>query len=178
MASTPGEIIAAIQSTALSPSERVEILRALKDTTPDLVAPDPKLEGRMRAALGTPAEFVESAINGLSASELWQQSAAATPIEIRKHLAFDDNRPVLEELTAYVDLLDYNVRYHHFAAIDMARTSYRVGKTIGGEAGLNLKPHLEIMGQHLPKVGRRKKKAAPPAPQTAPQPAGNGPAAR
>ena len=174
MASSSAEIIAAIQSTPLSVTDRIEILRAIKETIPDLVAPDPKLENRMRSARATRPEFVESAINGLTTSELWRQSADATPEAIRKHQEFEENRPLLEDVVAFADLLDYNVRYHHFAAIDLARTSYRVGKMIGGEAGLNLKPHLEIMAQHLPQKGRRKKKAAAaPAPAA---PAGGEPA--
>jgi hypothetical protein len=169
-ASTPAEIVAAIRATALAPADRVEILRALRETMPDIVPPDPLQKGRIRVAKGIPRPFLEAAINGLTASGLWQQSAATTPTEVVGHRDFEEQRPVFDELKTFSDILDYSLNYHHWQATTKARRVYKVGKQLGGDEGLVLQPHIDIMAATLPKRSRKAKPpvATPPAPTKPP----------
>ena len=163
---TLADIVAAIHATTLTPADRVEILRALRETMPDLVPPDPLQKKRIRAAKGVPRPFVEAAINGLTASNVWQQSAATTSGEMEAHRDFEVQRPVLDELKTYFDLLDSSLNYHHWQATAKARRVYKVGKQLGGDEGLVLQPHIDIMASTLP---RRSRKAKTP-PKTTPPP--------
>ncbi len=167
VASTPADIVAAIRATTLTPADRVEILRALRETMPDLVPPDPSQKKRIRAAKGVPRPFVDAAINGLTASEVWTQSAATTSGEMEAHRDFEGQRPVFDELKTYTDILEYGLNYHHWQATAKARTVYKVGKQLGGDEGLVLKPHVDIMASTLP---RRSRKAKTPSTTPPPKP--------
>jgi len=171
---TPADIVTAIRATALAPADRVEILRALRETMPDVVPPDPQQKPRIRFAVGMPRQFVDAAISGLTASTVWEQSAATSAAEVTAHRDFEEQRPVFDELKTFTSILDYSLRYHHWQATLKSRTAYRVGKTLGGDAGLNLQPHIEIMAATLPRNNRRKSKTPPaqtPAPPTPTKPA-------
>jgi hypothetical protein len=76
---------------------------------------------------------------------------------------------VYDELKTYWDILGYSLRYHHWQATAKSRTAYRVGKQLGGDEGLVLKPHIEIMAATLPRNNRRKSKT-PPAQTPTPVP--------
>ena len=165
---TPADIVTAIRATALAPADRVEILRALRETMPDVVPPDPQQKPRIRFAAGMPRQFVDAAINGLSASTVWEQSAATTAAEVTAHRDFEEQRAVFDELKTYTGILDYSLRYHHWQATLKSRTAYRVGKTLGGDAGLVLQPHIEIMAGTLPRNKRKSK--TPPAQTPTPAP--------
>jgi hypothetical protein len=168
---TPADIVTAIRATALAPADRVEILRAVRETTPDIVPPDPEQKARIRSASGISPQFIDAAVNGLTGSDMWQESADTTAAEIAGHRDFEDERPVYDELKTFSDLLGYSLKYHHWQATKKARAAYRVGKQLGGEKGAVLQPHIEIMAATLPqKRARRKPKTPPPAttPVTAP----------
>jgi hypothetical protein len=160
---SPADIVTAIRATALAPADRVEILRALRETMPDIVPPDPVQKTRIRVAAGVPRPFIDAAINGLTASNVWEQSTAATAVEVAAHRDFDQQRPVYDELKTYWDILGYSLRYHHWQATVESRTAYRVGKQLGGDEGLVLQPHIEIMAATLPRNNRRSKPKTPPA---------------
>ena len=170
---TAVEIIKAIFSASLSISDRVAILRALRDSTPGLVAPDPRLRRRIGAARAVPVEYVDSTVVALENSEAWQ-GATSKPEELRGHRERSDELlPFREESKALTDLLTYNARYQHFLAVEKARAAHKVGREITNEAALSIKPHLDVMAEARPQVGRRKKKAAQPTttptPSTTPQ---------
>jgi hypothetical protein len=114
---------------------------------------------------------VESTINGLTTSTVWQQAAAATPDELRTHLAFEEHRPFAEELQALLAIVDYSLRHHHWAAVEKSRTAYHAGKALGGPEGHTVKPHLKIMSSYLPKNQRKtRKKPSPEATAVVPAP--------
>jgi len=159
---TPADIVAAIRATTLAPADRVEILRALRETMPEIVPPDPLQTGRIRAARGVPPQFVDAAINGLTASDVWTQSAATTSAEMQAHRDFEEQRPVFDELKTYIDILKYGLNYHHWQGIAKARRVYKVGRQLGGDEGLVLKPHIDIMASTLPRRSRKPK--TPPKP--------------
>lgn len=162
---TPADIVTTIRATALAPADRVEILRALRETMPDIVPPDPLQKTRITVAKGVPRQFVDAAINGLTASDVWQQSAATTSAEVGAHRDFEEQRPVYDELKTFSDILRYSLNYHHWQATSKSRTAYRVGKQLGGDEGLVLQPHIDIMAATLPKRSRKPK---PPASKTPP----------
>lgn len=166
--STTADIVAAIRATTLTPADRVEILRVLRETMPDMVPPDPLQKGRIRVAKGVPQQFVDAAINGLTASEVWTQSAATTSAEMQSHRDFEAQRPVFDELKTFMDLLGYGLSYHHWQGIAKARRVYKVGKQLGGDEGLVLKPHIDIMASTLPRRTRKAKTPQPP-PASTPQ---------
>jgi hypothetical protein len=162
------DIVTAIRATALAPADRVEILRALRETMPGIVPPDPLQKSRIRVAAGLSRQFVDAAINGLTASTVWAQSAATTADEVGAHRDFEDQRPVFDEIKTYSDILGYSLKYHHWQATSKSRTAYRVGKQLGGDEGLVLQPHIEIMAASLPQTKARRKSKTP-SPQTPPQ---------
>ena len=168
VATSSADIVTAIRATALAPADRVDILRALRETMPDVVPPDPQQKPRIRFAVGMPRQFVDAAISGLTASTVWEQSAATTAAEVTAHRDFEEQRPVFDELKTYTAILDYSLRYHHWQATLKSRTAYRVGKTLGGDAGLVLQPHIEIMASTLPRNKRKSK--TPPTPTPTPVP--------
>src|SRR5216684_2996622 len=169
---TPADIVTTIRATALAPADRVEILRALRETMPDIVPPDPLQKSRIRVAAGLPRQFVDAAVNGLAASDMWQEPAAATATEIVAHSDIEEQRPVLDELKTYSAILGFSLRYHHWQATKKSRAAYRVGKQLGGDRGAVLQTHIEIMAATLPqKKARRKPKKSPeqtPPAQTPP----------
>jgi hypothetical protein len=164
-APTPADIVTTIRATALAPADRVEILRALRETMPDIVPPDPQQKTRITFAKGVPRQFVDAAINGLTASDVWQQSAATTSSEVGAHRDFEEQRPVYDELKTFSDILRYSLNYHHWQATAKSRAAYRVGKQLGGDEGLVLQSHIDIMAATLPKRSRKPK---PPASKTPP----------
>jgi hypothetical protein len=167
-ASAPADIVTAIRATALAPADRVEILRALRETMSDIVPPDPLQKSRIRVAAALPRQFVDAAINGLTASDVWQQSAATTSAEVGAHRDFEEQRPVYDELKTFSDILRFSLNYHHWQATSKARTAYRVGKQLGGDQGLVLQPHIDIMASTLPKRSRKAKSAASKTPPVTP----------
>jgi hypothetical protein len=166
---TAAEIINLINTSELSIEDRVAIVRALRNTVPNLVAPERRLKGRVDSAQGIRPEFVESAITALENSELWQQSSTATPKQLRFHRnASEETRPLIEEVQAFYAILSYSARYHHFLAVEMARNAHRVGKQLIGDAAVLVQPHLEIMADTLPPRRRRIKPASTPSTPTPP----------
>ena len=160
---TVAAVVDFLRTAPLSAEDRLAVLHALREGMDDLVPPDPALNPRLRTARAVPAAFVESTINGISTSIVWQQAAAATPKELRTHLAFEEYRPFSEELQTFLAIVDYSLRYHHWAAVEKSRTAYHSGKTLGGDEGHIIKPHLKIMSSSLPKNQRKTKKPAPEA---------------
>jgi hypothetical protein len=162
--SSVSDIVQVLLTLPLTVDDRVSIVRALRDTLPELVPVDPRLASRIRVAQATSPEFIDSTVNGLENDVVWQRSASANPGELRKHRRFaDEQRPLVDTLRAFVDLLEYNGRYQHFVGVDKARRAYRVGKAMSGEAGLAIQPYLAIIAQKRPPGGRKRKKARPPA---------------
>ena len=156
---TVSEIIDLINNAELSTEDRVAIVRAVRNTMPDLVAPTHRLKSRVDAAQAVRPEYIDSAMTGLEHSELWQQSSSATPKQMRIYRATAaEYRLLFEETQAFADVLKYNYRYQHFLAVDLARTAHRVGKQLTGEAAVLVTPHLDIMTDILPSNGRRRPK--------------------
>jgi hypothetical protein len=165
---TAAEIIDLIHNSELSIEDRVEIVRALRNSTPDLVVPERRMKGRIDSAQGVRPEFVDSAILGLTSSAIWQQSASTSPKELRVQLDKSAaHRLLCEEARALAEIADYNSRYHHFLAIEKARAARRVGLEITGDAAILVQPHLEIMASSRP-ARRRIRPASQPASTTSP----------
>lgn len=159
---TAADLAEAINATSLTFAERATLVRAIRDSIPDLLHPDPSLLGRMRSAGRLSARFIDSAATGLENSELWQKSADATPEEIRQHLNRSaDLLPLTEEAKALNAVMQYNTSYHHYVAATKSRVAYSVGRRLGGDEGKSLKPHLDIIKEQIPKTWRRKPKPAP-----------------
>ena len=168
---TVAAVIDFLRTTPLSAEDRVAVLRALREGIRDLVPPDPALNARIRTARAVPPVFVESTINGINTSTVWQQAADATPDELRTHLSFEENRAFAEELQTTLAIVDYSLRYHHWSAVEKSRTAYHAGKTLGGAEGHTIKPHLRIMSSYLPKNQRKtRKKPAPESTAVVPAP--------
>ena len=155
---TVADVVQFLRTARLSASDRVAVLRALHAGIPDLIPPDPTVENRIRTSRAVPPAFVHSAIEGISNSIVWQQAAATTPAELRRHLAFDENRALAEALRAMLVILDYNLRSHHWTAVELARTAYHAGKALGGFEGRIIRPYLELMSSYLPKDHRKTRK--------------------
>lgn len=156
---TVEEIIGLILKAELSIEDRVAIVRAVRNTIPDLVAPSPRLKARIDTAQGVRPEYVDFTMTGLANSELWQQSASTTPKQIRFHRnTAAEYRLLFEEAQAFADILKHNFRYQYFLAVDLSRTAHRVGKELTGEVAVLVKPHLEIMADARPSNGRRRVK--------------------
>ncbi|HYK05698.1 MAG TPA: hypothetical protein VE974_28370 [Thermoanaerobaculia bacterium] len=166
---TTSAVLEWIRTAELPVTDRVAIVRTLRDTTPDLVAVDPRLTGRIRAAQGIDPKFIDSTVTALENSAVWQEFTSTTPKELRQYRSIgDDNRPLTEEVLAYGDILRYTQRYYHFLAVDKSREAYKAGKQMSGEARLSIQPHLSTIADARPVVGRRRRKAAETA---APPPA-------
>lgn len=160
---TAADIIAAIHSNNYSVEDRVAFIRAMRDTTPGLVVVDPRDGGRIRASRSWTPEKLDKIINALENSEMWQRSAATTPKDIRKGREFgEQHKPLLDELRTYEQLVDDNVRYQYFLAVDKARAVVRAGAGISGEEALAIKPHLDLIARVVTR--RRKKTEEPSAP--------------
>jgi hypothetical protein len=159
---TAADLAQAIQATSLTSAERATLVRAIRDSVPDLLHPDPSLSGKMRSAARLSAHFIDSAATGLENSELWQKSADATPEEIRQHLSrAADLTPLAEEAKALNAVMQFNTSYHHYIAATKSRVAYNVGRRLGGDEGRSLKPHLDIIKDQIPKTWRRKPKPTP-----------------
>jgi len=157
---TAADLVEAIQKNPLTLAERAALVRAIRDSIPDLLHPDPSLVGKMRSAARLSNQFIDSAATGLENSELWQKSADATPEEIRLHLSRSaDLQPLLEEAKALDAVMQFNASYHHYVAASKSRVAYNVGRRLGGDEGKSLKPHLDIIKEQIPKTWRRKPKA-------------------
>lgn len=157
---TAADLVAAIQTTPLTLAERAALVRAIRDSVPDLLHPDPSLFGKIRSGARMPAHFIESAATGLENSELWQKSADATPEEIRLHLNRSaELQPLLEEAKALNAVMQFNTSYHHYVAASKSRDAYNVGRRLGGNEGKSIKPQLDIIKAQIPKTWRRKPKA-------------------
>jgi hypothetical protein len=154
-----------IRTAELSVDDRVALVRALRDSTPDLMAVDPRLTLRIRAAQAIDPKYVDTTIIALENSELLQQFASTNPKELRHHRSVgDNNRSLTEEVTAYGDILKYTERYHHFVAVDKSREAFKAGKQMSGEARLSIQPHLANIAESLPPTGRRRRKTEETAP--------------
>ncbi len=154
-----------IRTAELSVDDRVAVVRALRDSTPDLVAVDPRLTGRIRAAQAIEPKYVDTTIIALENSGLLQQFASTNPKELRHHRNVgDNNRSLTEEVAAYGDILKYTERYHHFVAVDKSREAFKAGKQMSGEARLSIQPHLASIAESLPPTGRRRRKTEEPTP--------------
>jgi hypothetical protein len=159
-----------IRTAELSVDDRVSIIRALRDSTPDLVPVDNRLTGRIRAAQSIDPKYIDTTIVALENSGVWQQFASATPKELRLHRSFGDtNRSLTEEIGAYSDILQYSERYHHFVGVDKSRDAYKAGLQMSGEARLSIQPHLANIAEARPVVGRRRRKPEEPPPVSSPK---------
>jgi hypothetical protein len=168
---TAADIVNAVRATELSIVDRVAIVRALRDTTPGIVQADDHLLLRIRAAQTVSPEYVDTMMNALENSSFWQQSAATTPEDLRNHRVLsDEDRPLVEEVQAYGEVLKYKSRYHHFAAVEKTRSAYRVGRELKGEVGQSIRPHLSIIEDARRPASRRRRKAEEPVPAPTPKP--------
>jgi len=159
----PADIIAAIRSTPMTLSDYAEIVRAITAAIPDLLPPDPSSATKLRSAARFTPKFIEVAADGLKSSAKWQSSSDATPDELLTNL--DRARGCRElggECTALASVLKYNQFYHHAIAATKARTAYHNGRTIGGDDGRILQPHLDQLKALFPKTGRRTAKPSEP----------------
>jgi hypothetical protein len=167
--SSAAEIVQGILTAGLTLNDRVLIIRALRDSFPELVPVDARLVARIRNAAATSPEFIDSTVNGLENYKVWQDSSSASPEELRRHREYGaEHRPMIEALQAFVDVMKYNVAYQHFVAVDKSRRAYKVGKAMSGEAGLSIRAHLAIIAQTRPGNGRKRKKTEEPATGTTP----------
>src|SRR5688500_18881798 len=97
-----------IRTAGLSVADRVAIVRALRASTPDSVAVEPRLTGRIRAGQAIDPKYVDSTIIALENSGVWPEFASTDPKELRHHRSVgDNNRSLTEEVTAYGDILKY-----------------------------------------------------------------------
>ena len=160
---TPADIVSAIRSTSMTLADYAEIVRAIMAAIPDLLPPDPSRTTNLRAAARFSPKFIEVAADGLKSSTKWQTSADATPEELLTNL--DRARGCRElggECAALASVLKYNQLYHHSIAATKARTAYHNGRTLGGDDGRILKPHLDQLRLLFPKTGRQKKSTDTP----------------
>ena len=81
-----------IRTAELSVDDRVALVRALRDSTPDLVAVDPRLTLRIRAAQAIDPKYVDTTIIALENSELLQQFASTLSMYRTGILAYYDYR--------------------------------------------------------------------------------------
>jgi len=166
---TASAIIEGIRTIELSVADRVSIIRALRDATPGVVNIDETLLPRIRAAQAVDPEYIDTTGNALENSEVWQQSSSTTPGELRKCRSFEtDQRPVMEELKAYNDMLKYNVWYNHYVGVQKSRNAYKVAKAMTGEAGRAIRHHLPIIAAARPSVGPKRRRTAEPVPPVVP----------
>jgi hypothetical protein len=165
---TAADIVAALHSNHYSLEERVVMLRAMRDTTAGLVNYDPHLDGRVRASLSVRPETIDTTINALENSEIWQQSSGITPKELRAHRDFRaEHRALLEMLRSFIAMLIQSIRYQHFLGVEKSRAVYNAGRAIGGEAALTIKPQLDLIAETRPAARRKKveKPSEPAAPR-------------
>lgn len=169
---TAADILEGVRTAKLTTADRVAILRALRDSTPGLVAADRHLLRRIRSAQAVPAAYIDTTINALENSAVWQQSASTNPEELREHRTFSgDHRNLYDEVEAFADILKYNIKYHHFLSVEKARTVFKVGREMSGAAGLSIRPHLTILAEARPSQGRKRRKPDEPIPPAvAPKP--------
>jgi hypothetical protein len=162
---TVDEIVNLINTSDLSIEDRVVILRALRNTIANLVAPEPRLRGRINAALAVRPEFIDSLITGLENSELWQQSSSTSPKELRiERDAAAEFRPLFEEAQAFADVLQATARYRYLLVVDKARTVIRIGRELTGDAAVRVKPHLDLIDD----LRARRRSSSKPASTTPP----------
>ncbi|HYK01687.1 MAG TPA: hypothetical protein VE974_08015 [Thermoanaerobaculia bacterium] len=162
---TAVDIVNAVRTAELSTADRVAIVRALRDTTPGLVEPDDRLLLRIRAARSVSPEYVDTMVNAMENSELWQQSADTTPTDLRTHRDLsEENRALVDEVQTYGEVLTYKSRYHHFLAVEKARSAYKIGKEMKGEAGLAIRAHISLIDETRRASTRRRRKPEAPAP--------------
>ena len=167
---TPADIIAAVRTTPMTLDDYAEIIRAITGAIPDLLPPDPSQTNKLRTAARISPKFIEAAATGLKSSTLWQQSSVTNPDELLGQL--NRSRGWLElfrESSALAEVSKFNHLYHHSVAATKARKAYHNGRTIGGDDGLILKPHLDVLQDLFPKSGRSGPKPPEP-PTTPPQP--------
>jgi hypothetical protein len=161
---TAADIVAALHSNHYSTAERVLMLRAMRDTTPGLVTIEPRMRGPVRAAQVVKGETVDTTINALENSEIWQQSSAITPKELRSHRELvAEYRALVEMLRSYVAMVLEIIRYQHFLGVEKSRAVYNAGRAIGGEAALTIKPQLDLIAETRP-AARRKRVEKPSEP--------------
>ena len=166
-AMTPAEILSALHTTPMTLDEYAEAIRTITAAIPDLLPPDPALTNRLRTAARLSPKFVEAAATGLKSSSLWQQSSVTNPDELLTQL--NHSRGWLElyrESSALAEVSKFNHLFHHSIAATKARKAYHNGRTIGGDEGLILKPHLDVLQSLFPKSGRNGSKQ--PEPPTTP----------
>ena len=163
------DILETLKTAVLSVADRIAIVRALRDGTPDLVAEDPRIRGRVNAAQAIDAEYAESTVVALENSVAWQRSIDLTPKALNRYLELStENRPLCEEVTAYAKLLKYNMDYYHFVAIDNARIAHKAAMVIRGEDTKSIQTHLPILAASRGNAGGRKRKKAEEAPSATP----------
>ena len=168
----PSDLIEAVRGTPLTSADYAELILAIKQSIPRLDPPDKSLHTRLTWARRVSPTFVHSVATGLDGSPIWQQSAEADPEEMRQHLTrAEELRPIAEQSDALNALLQFNMRYHHFAAVDKARTAYNVGRHLGGKEGKVITPNLKIAKVSAPKTRHKTTKATFLAEDTVPPPA-------
>jgi hypothetical protein len=155
---TPADIVSAIRSTPMTLADYAEIVRAIMAAIPDLLPPDPSRITNLRSAARFTPKFIEVAADGLKSSAKWQTSADATPEELLTNLdRARDCRELGGECAALASVLKFNQLHHHSIAATKARNAYHNGRTLGGDDGRILKPHLDQLKALFPKTGRPKK---------------------
>lgn len=154
------EILEAIRSTPLSAAERAALLRAIRETIPNLTLPNSSLQHEMRSAARISRRFCEFTANALAESALWQEVSATSPAEIRSHLQqAAELQSLVEEATAFQSVVDFGARHHHYLATRKARDAYRIAKELHRTGKHELTSHIRILKDELPKTWRRKRKA-------------------
>lgn len=166
---TSAEIISAIRTVPMTLSDYAQVVRSIMASIPDLVPPDPSVTTKLRSAARVTPKFIEVAADGLKSSAKWQSSADATPEDLLSNL--DRSRGCRElggECAALAYVLKFNQLHHHAIAASKARNAYHNGRTIGGDDGAILKPHLDQLKALFPKTGRKKQPDTTPTvpPQT------------
>jgi len=155
----PSDLIEAVKTTPMTSAEYAELILAIKQSIPGLEPPDKALRTKLSWAQRVSPVFVNSVATGLDGSTIWQQSAEANPEEMRRHIArAEELRPIAEQSDALNTLVQFNMKYHHFTAVDTARTAYNVGAHLGGKEGKAISPNLKIAKDAAPKT-RHKTKA-------------------
>lgn len=157
----PSDLIEAVRGTPMTSADYAELILAIKQAIPNLEPPDQSLNTKLNWARRVSSNFVHSVATGLDGSTIWQQSAEADPEEMRQHLRrAEELRPIAEQSDALNALVQFNMRFHHFAAVDKARTAYNVGTRLGGKEGKAISPNLKIAKEAAPKTRHKTTKAA------------------
>jgi len=157
-------------SGPITPEELVETLRALRQRIPDFVQLPIADAKAVRAVANLDAQFKQSAINAVGASELVTQAVGLTAEELRQmHEDADRWSAAADELRAMLQgVIASILTRRHRVGLASLQTYNITRQLVRQEDHADLLPHLQEM-KRLNRYGRRRRKASTtPAPQPSP----------